>query len=597
MIPGQSKRQKLLDETVTSPTMATKRKRVRGALRSLPDMPIDIICQIFYLLNPIDLLRIARTNKAFRRLLIVRKSGRGSDYACTSIWREARKNIPDLPEPFPGMSEPFYASLCFEPHCTICFKQSIHEVIWEFRARLCNECKNKKTRTSSGFETQIWGAPSSVALPLMNAQVTILGRTRRTFLESDITQLEEKWERLRDDGDDKKEQFIQRHKENIQRLEEHARRCSVWFSSKKSDRQFEIWKIKGQRCKNILDRLEELGYGPDIHWANNNHIVRKHRIEMLPAVRQGKPLTERVWENIRPEIVKHILTHIRPKRLESDYQSVLEDRIPFLKEARAKFAEPYGTNFPLVEDFARLPEVRAILDPSDGQHINIESFDALEYQIPEIIARWKDNVRDELDAFLRKKLSRHNIPSDLSTSILHSNLAIATLFCRKCHQIVQTSNLELAVHGCRTLSWSPSTPIDRYEPTLEKLELYPYSPSDFYVASSEVLEILQACGKDKLTTVQELDALNHVLPCHKGCDTTDAGATYGWRDLLIHSITNHRSPFKLTGSPLWEFISTDEDFVPSFSWDDSLSLWDSSILNYAPLDMLFPSYNGEPEVN
>ena len=40
---------------------------------------------------------------------------RGSAY----IWKNARKNIPDLPEPLPGMSEPAFAALCFESVCTV----------------------------------------------------------------------------------------------------------------------------------------------------------------------------------------------------------------------------------------------------------------------------------------------------------------------------------------------------------------------------------------------------------------------------------------------------------------------------------------------
>ena len=40
---------------------------------------------------------------------------RGSAY----IWKNARKNIPDLPEPLPGMSEPAFVALCFESVCTV----------------------------------------------------------------------------------------------------------------------------------------------------------------------------------------------------------------------------------------------------------------------------------------------------------------------------------------------------------------------------------------------------------------------------------------------------------------------------------------------
>lgn len=80
--------------------------------------------QVFYLLHPVDILRIARTTKAFRSLLMVRGSDPGSvSSICTSIWKEARKNVEGFevpfPGPFPDMSEPAFASLCFEFHCTV----------------------------------------------------------------------------------------------------------------------------------------------------------------------------------------------------------------------------------------------------------------------------------------------------------------------------------------------------------------------------------------------------------------------------------------------------------------------------------------------
>ena len=69
--------------------------------------------KIFSHLQPLDILRLARTNKSFRDLLMNRDS--------THIWKAARKNVPDLPEPFPGMSEPAFTKLCFESQCFVSY--------------------------------------------------------------------------------------------------------------------------------------------------------------------------------------------------------------------------------------------------------------------------------------------------------------------------------------------------------------------------------------------------------------------------------------------------------------------------------------------
>jgi hypothetical protein len=62
---------------------------------------------------PLDVLRLARTTKQFRQLLVHRSS--------VSIWIAARKNVPDLPDCPPYMSEPQFANLVFDTHCHVRF--------------------------------------------------------------------------------------------------------------------------------------------------------------------------------------------------------------------------------------------------------------------------------------------------------------------------------------------------------------------------------------------------------------------------------------------------------------------------------------------
>lgn len=62
---------------------------------------------------PLDVLRLTRTTKQFRQLLMHRSS--------VSIWIAARKNVPDLPDCPPYMSEPQFANLVFDTHCHVRF--------------------------------------------------------------------------------------------------------------------------------------------------------------------------------------------------------------------------------------------------------------------------------------------------------------------------------------------------------------------------------------------------------------------------------------------------------------------------------------------
>ncbi|KAF8844141.1 hypothetical protein BDN67DRAFT_871570, partial [Paxillus ammoniavirescens] len=85
--------------------------RVAGRLAGLMEMPMDILFEIFGHLMPLDVLRLARTTKQFRRVLMHRSS--------LSIWIAARKNVPDLPDCPPHMSEPQFANLVFDTHCHV----------------------------------------------------------------------------------------------------------------------------------------------------------------------------------------------------------------------------------------------------------------------------------------------------------------------------------------------------------------------------------------------------------------------------------------------------------------------------------------------
>ena len=110
--------------------------------------------QIFCYLLPCDILNLSRTDKEFRNLLMQRSA--------IPFWKNARKNVPGLPEPFAEMSEPAYANLCFSPHChvknssplfvidcvnclqQVCLRSNVQDVIWNFRIRLCNDCKRTR---------------------------------------------------------------------------------------------------------------------------------------------------------------------------------------------------------------------------------------------------------------------------------------------------------------------------------------------------------------------------------------------------------------------------------------------------------------------
>jgi hypothetical protein len=100
-----------------------------GKLADIMNLPLDVlfevrpfhlswsfrrpnVFQIFGHLNPLDLLRLARTTKQFRRVLMHRSS--------ISVWKTARENVLNMPDCPVYWTEPYYANLAFDPHCHVC---------------------------------------------------------------------------------------------------------------------------------------------------------------------------------------------------------------------------------------------------------------------------------------------------------------------------------------------------------------------------------------------------------------------------------------------------------------------------------------------
>ncbi|SJL13368.1 uncharacterized protein ARMOST_16810 [Armillaria ostoyae] len=78
--------------------VAPKRRRLRGLLQKVAETPLDVLFEIFSNLEPLDLLRLSRTTKDLRALLLRRSS--------SFVWKRARENVDGLPPLPEDLSEP-----------------------------------------------------------------------------------------------------------------------------------------------------------------------------------------------------------------------------------------------------------------------------------------------------------------------------------------------------------------------------------------------------------------------------------------------------------------------------------------------------------
>ena len=138
---SQRKRSKAGDTAARGQTRAKSAVRhpKTGRLSQLMNMPMDVLmevrvpslrqirciysthhvdnAQIFGHLHPLDLLHLARTTKAFRRVLMHRSA--------ISVWKAARATIPGLPDCPPELSEPQWANLAFDPQCHVSDREQV----------------------------------------------------------------------------------------------------------------------------------------------------------------------------------------------------------------------------------------------------------------------------------------------------------------------------------------------------------------------------------------------------------------------------------------------------------------------------------------
>jgi hypothetical protein len=123
------------EEAEAGPSQPPARGKPRGRvgkLAQMPHMPLDIlfdVCnallsyvvliltclliKIFSMLPPLDLLRLTRTNKTLRGLLMSRNA--------RQTWIAALGTVPDCPPVPEGMTEPAWVRLAFENACHVCW--------------------------------------------------------------------------------------------------------------------------------------------------------------------------------------------------------------------------------------------------------------------------------------------------------------------------------------------------------------------------------------------------------------------------------------------------------------------------------------------
>ncbi|QRV77840.1 hypothetical protein RhiJN_05855 [Ceratobasidium sp. AG-Ba] len=285
-------------------------KRVRGKkgkLQGLMNMPIDVFTEISKYLYPIDLILLARANKFFRNLLMNRSA--------IQTWRYALSNVPDLPPCPKNMCEPQYAALMFSKHCSLCGKQALRPMDPELQVRLCPACRDSQLTVAGDRNERLVNSSSSIK-PRKN------GRRGWWCLRRDLAAVLAKIEELDRIGDvAAKSLWIKEREREVAERTQEAKPLAEFLREMEDQQRDDLAMRKSNREAEIRSRLFKLG------WTREDFHMRE-----LPAVMKwnslvciAKPLTERNWETILPQLTK-LLEQNRELRLRLEAAARRQDR-------------------------------------------------------------------------------------------------------------------------------------------------------------------------------------------------------------------------------------------------------------------------------
>jgi hypothetical protein len=258
------------DEAENSQVDQAKAKRPRwgrvvGRLAGLMEMPMDILFEIFGRLMPLDVLRLARTTKQFRQLLVHRSS--------VSIWIAARKNVPDLPDCPPYMSEPQFANLVFDTHCHECLSPNIRSVDWRIGRRICSKCaKECMVEDYSLFV----GDSVYKAVPSKYGK-----RGRPSYYSKDLHEFQSKRASFTDP--EERDKFVKERQALVFQMEKHGALLEVWAATQAKDRSEQLDDLRRERKESIIERLTELGWGTEIEQIPYRDDLSHHRLVKQPT--------------------------------------------------------------------------------------------------------------------------------------------------------------------------------------------------------------------------------------------------------------------------------------------------------------------------
>ncbi|KAL1660198.1 hypothetical protein GGF50DRAFT_63695, partial [Schizophyllum commune] len=368
------------------------RTRKQGKLAALPEMPLDVLYEIFSNMHPLDLLHVSQTTKMLRSVLMSRSSA--------WIWKKSyARATPALPPVPADLNIPQFVRLAYNRTCHYCGASGARIVTWVIRAQACRKCLVKDNLFIEEFATwhrfpsfKSWNHQIGHFIPRVRTGLTRRSRYRYPKPSIDAFAAAFAADGVEKMDEDQEKAWLEPRAKQFAALDQHVSICKEWDEERQSDRSWELQAVRDVRKKNILQRLTELGWAEEVEKSGDKLCAHK-------LVHKAQPLSEKVWNNVKDTFLVHI-AELQTKRIAEEKEDAILNRCQALAKAYSEFlhTKPFTAILPTVGDIYTLHEFANLIEVTHyEEEIPQATYRALLDALPDsYFESWRENCNAAL---------------------------------------------------------------------------------------------------------------------------------------------------------------------------------------------------------
>ncbi|KAI5824198.1 hypothetical protein K523DRAFT_420963 [Schizophyllum commune Tattone D] len=380
----------------------------------LSELPLDVLFEIIGYLDPMSLLHLSRTSRALYSTLM----NRSSSWLWKNSYATTDHELPPAPD---DLTIPKFLGFIVDDICDCCHKlvpkdtydgRSLIKRIWTARLRCCRECLSKYEHVVHEREMRsikivrdvhrYFGRDYPLAALFPGFYADWDFPRVHSYPHAAINELVAQFEHdnRRKLMEDKKKWLSNRANEHL-KVREHAWSCEIWEDAALRKRLGEIAKIKKERLKAIIARLNQDGWQEEVNRVSPSLEFCEHAL-----VDKAQPLTCEEWAQIRTPL-RRFVKRLNNRFYEEDCLRVFAERYDLLRYVYHQFlkGKPQRILLPGVGDLVTFNEVTDLIEgtPIERKILSTEIDARIEEIAPTRFSTWRKECEDALVSLLNKK--------------------------------------------------------------------------------------------------------------------------------------------------------------------------------------------------